>query len=134
MEFIVPGAPRSANAGNRSRRRWREEVSRAAREWSTSADPIGQELSVRIIYFFTGETALDVDNMAKPLLDALKGLVFHDDQQVSEILVRKTQLSPGLTLGGASPSLLETVEQMSQQGTGFVYIRIDPGPDHSRIP
>jgi hypothetical protein len=77
MEFIVAGAPRSANANPRSRRRWRERVSQAARERLTEErGPTDQDVAVLIIYFYQGETALDVDNIAKSLLDGLKGVLF----------------------------------------------------------
>ena len=98
------------------------------------AAPTNQDLGILIIYFYQGETYLDVDNIAKSLLDGLKGVVFQDDRQVSELLVRKTQLSAGLSLTGARPYLLDAIEGMSQSGSDFVYIRADPAPDHSRIP
>ena len=135
MEFIVAGAPRSANANPRSRRRWRGRVSEVAREQLVGAGgPTDQDLSVLIIYFYQGETALDVDNIAKSLLDALKGVVFRDDHQVSELLVRKTRLSAGVSLTGASPFLLDAIERMSQERSDFVYVRAAPTPDHGRIP
>ena len=135
MEFIVAGAPRSANANSRSRRRSRERVSQAARERLEEAgEPTDQDIAILIIYFYQGETTLDVDNIAKSLLDGLKGVLFRDDQQVSEILIRKSRLSAGLSLTGASLYLLDAIERMSQAGSDFVYVRADPAPDHSRIP
>jgi hypothetical protein len=135
MEFIVAGAPRSANANPRSRRRSRERVSRAARECLEQDDePTDQDVAILIIYFYQGETTLDVDNMAKSLLDGLKGVLFRDDQQVSELLIRKSRFGAGLSLTGASLYLLDAIERMSQAGSDFVYVRADPAPDHSRIP
>ena len=135
MEFIVVGAPRSANANARSRRRWRERVSRAAREGLQGENgPTDQEVAVLIIYFHQSETTLDVDNITKSLLDGLMGVVFRDDRQVSDLRVRKSRLSTGLVLTGASLYLLDAIEQMSQAGSDFVYVRVDPAPDHSRIP
>jgi hypothetical protein len=137
MEFIVVGTPRSANAPNRSRRRWCERVARAARERLREEgvpDPTDQDLTVLIIYFYQGETALDVDNTAKPLIDGLKGVVFRNDQQVSEIRVRKSRFSAGLPLAGASLYLLDAIERMSQISSDFAYVRTDPAPDHGRIP
>jgi hypothetical protein len=50
MEFIVAGAPRSANAIPRSRRRWRERVARATRELLREEDgPTDQDVAVLII-------------------------------------------------------------------------------------
>ncbi len=87
-----------------------------------------------IIYFYHGETTLDVDNIAKSLLDGLKGVVFRDDQQVSELRIRKSRFGAGLSLTGASPYLLDAIERMSRAGSDFVYVRADPAPDHGRIP
>ena len=87
-----------------------------------------------IIYFHQSETTLDVDNITKSLLDGLTGVVFRDDRQVSDLRVRKSRLSTGLVLTGASLYLLDAIEQMSQAGSDFVYVRVDPAPDHSRIP
>jgi hypothetical protein len=135
MELIVVGAPRSANANPRSRRRWRERVARAARERIREEDaPTAQDVAVLIIYFYQGETTLDVDNIAKSLLDGLKGVLFRDDRQVSELVVRKSRLSAGLSLTGASLYLLDAVERMSQDASDFVYVRVDPAPDHGNIP
>lgn len=135
MEFIVQGAPRSANANPRSRRRWRERVARATVERSQEEGaPAGHDFSVLIIYFYQSETTLDIDNIAKSLLDGMKGVLFGDDRQVSELLVRKTRLGSGLSLTGASLFLLEAIERMSQTGSDFVYVRLDPAPDHDRMP
>jgi Endodeoxyribonuclease RusA len=137
MEFIVVGTPRSANANARSRRRWRDWVARAARERlqeESGLGPIDQDVSVLIIYFYQGETTLDVDNIAKSLLDGLKGVLFRDDQQVSELRVRKSRFSAGLSLTGASLYLLDAIERMSRTNSDFVYVRADPAPDHGRIP
>ena len=135
MEFIVVGAPRSANANPRSRRRWRERVARAARERLWEEDgPTAHDVAVFIVYFYQGETTLDVDNIAKSLLDGLKGVLFRDDRQVSELVVRKSRLSAGLSLTGASLYLLDAVERMSRDASDFVYVRVDPAPDHGNIP
>lgn len=135
MEFVVAGAPRSANANPRSRRRWRQRVAQAARERLQEAGGLtDQDVAVLIIYFYQGEATLDVDNIAKSLLDGLKGVLYRDDRQVSELLIRKSRFGAGLSLTGASLYLLDAIERMSQMGSDFVYVRADPAPDHSRIP
>ena len=87
-----------------------------------------------IIYFYQGEATIDVDNVAKSLLDGLKGVLFRDDRQVSELRVRKTPFGIGLSLTGATLYLIEAIERMSQTSSDFVYVRIDPAPDHGRVP
>jgi hypothetical protein len=82
--------------------------------------PTNQDLSILIIYFHQGDATIDVDNIAKSLLDGLKGVVFRNDKQVSELRVRKTFFGVGLSLTGASLYLLEAIERMSQTSSDFV--------------
>jgi len=45
---------------------------------------------VEILVEHLGEPPqLDLDNLAKALLDALKGFVFHDDMQIARLLVER---------------------------------------------
>jgi hypothetical protein len=123
MQMLAPGA----DGANGCRRR-------LGNVWKKEGEPTDQDIAVLIIYFYQGGTTLDVDNIAKSLLDGLKGVLFRDDQQVSEILIRKSRFSAGLSLTGASLYLLDAIERMSQAGSDFVYVRADPVPDHGRIP
>lgn len=62
------------------------------KEWR-GARPAWGEYSVEIAMFYTGDPPwLDLDNLAKALLDAIKGYAFHDDSQVARLLVER---SPG---------------------------------------
>ena len=81
--------------------RYREPLARLREEGGS--EPIDQDLAVLIIYFYKGETTIDVDKIAKSLRDGLKSVLFRDDQQVSELRVRKTPFGLGLSLIGASP-------------------------------
>jgi crossover junction endodeoxyribonuclease RusA len=51
----------------------------------------------------------DVDNVAKAVLDALTGVVFHDDSQVERLLVTKTE--------GDRPRISVTARPMAQVKT-----------------
>jgi hypothetical protein len=52
--------------------------------------PSWGEFSVEILMEYTGDPPwLDLDNLAKALLDAIKGYVFHDDAQVGRLLVER---------------------------------------------
>ena len=54
------------------------------------ARPGWGEYSVEIIMDYVGDPPwLDLDNLAKALLDAIKGYAFHDDAQVSRLLVER---------------------------------------------
>jgi hypothetical protein len=59
------------------------------KEWR-GARPAWGEFSVEILMEFTGDPPwLDLDNLAKAILDALKGHAFHDDAQVARLLVER---------------------------------------------
>jgi crossover junction endodeoxyribonuclease RusA len=49
-----------------------------------------------IIYFYDA-VEVDVDNILKPILDALKGLLY-DDNQIVDILCRKRNLNSNLRI------------------------------------
>lgn len=52
--------------------------------------PSWGEFAVEIRMEYVGEPPwLDLDNLAKAILDAIKGYAFHDDAQVSRLLVER---------------------------------------------
>jgi len=59
------------------------------KEWR-GPRPTWGEFEVEIEMEYQGEPPwLDLDNLAKAILDAVKGYVFHDDAQVARLLVRR---------------------------------------------
>ena len=89
-------------------REWTREVKNAAmRHWDTEPPYIG-DVKVAITYFFD-RSLIDVDNVPKPILDALNGLVYSDDSQVTDLLCRKRDLNADLRIHNPSPDLLATL-------------------------
>ena len=78
---------------------------------------------VIITYLYKG-TSLDVDNLPKPILDALKGLVYSDDAQVSDLVCRKRDLNGDLRIQNPSSVLLQTLGHSEQ----FLHIAVDNAP------
>ena len=76
-----------------------------------------------IITYFYQEASLDVDNVPKPILDALKGLVYSDDSEVSDLLCRKRDLNGDPRIQNPSSVLLETLQDSEQQQ--FLHITVD---------
>ena len=59
------------------------------KEWR-GGRPAWGDYAVAIDMEYTGDAPwLDLDNLAKALLDAIKGYAFHDDAQVSRLLVER---------------------------------------------
>jgi hypothetical protein len=59
------------------------------KEWR-GARPAWGDYAVDILMDYTGDPPwMDLDNLAKAILDAIKGYAFHDDAQVSRLLVER---------------------------------------------
>lgn len=114
FELIMKQAPVSSQTRRRQRfHEWRQDLERAARlVWDTEA-PVAVPVSVTITYFFD-DTPVDVDNFPKPILDALKGLVFQDDSQVYDLLCRKRNRADNLRIEGPSQGLLDALDNSTQ--------------------
>ncbi|MBV9510653.1 MAG: RusA family crossover junction endodeoxyribonuclease [Caulobacteraceae bacterium] len=59
------------------------------KEWR-GARPSWGDFAVEIVMEHVGDPPwLDLDNLAKAILDAIKGYAFHDDAQVARLLVER---------------------------------------------
>jgi len=60
------------------------------KEWSSR--PSYGDYTVEILMEHVGDPPwMDLDNLAKALLDAIKGYLFHDDAQVARLLVQRRE-------------------------------------------
>ena len=73
--------------------------------------------------------SMDIDNLPKPILDALKGLVYLDDEQVTDIVCHKRDLNRALRVANPSSVLAEGFSR----GNQFLYIVIEEAPDQEVI-
>lgn len=71
----------------------------------------------------------DVDNIIKPIQDALIGVVYVDDSQVVQAQSSRTRIDGSFTIRGASPVLLNAFSKRD----AFVYIRVTEPPDLSKL-
>lgn len=68
---------------------------------------------------------MDVDNIVKPIQDALIGLAYVDDTQVTDVLVRKRNLSGNFRIENMTPILAEGFSR----GNEFLHIVVINSPD-----
>jgi crossover junction endodeoxyribonuclease RusA len=132
FEFIVEGSPLSQQTKNKTRlRAWRQTLrSAAGRYLPVNAQPSKERLQITVVYYYSGATAkMDNDNMIKPIQDALQGLVYVDDNQITDTRVRRTNLNGAFRVRGMSPVLAEGF----CLGTEFLHIKIEEAPDHREI-
>ena len=72
-----------------------------------------------ITYFFEN-VDLDLDNIPKPILDALKGLIYNDDSQITDLICRKRERNRDMQVLNASPILQEFLDRPGQ----FLHISV----------
>ncbi len=74
---------------------------------------------LRIIYFYN-DMKVDVDNIVKPIQDALKELVYVDDDQIIDILASKRKRFRNLRIDNRSMVLSEGFAR----GNDFLYVSV----------
>ena len=124
IEFALEGSPVSQQTRRRALlRQWTQNVRNAAeRHWDSRA-PAAGNVAVSIVYIFDADP-LDVDNIPKPIMDALKGLIYSDDNQVTDLICRKRRKSSNLRDAQNSPVFDEFFSNYNQ----FIYICVSDAP------
>lgn len=130
FEFIVNGPPVSLQTKRRaSLQRWKATVRQEAeRYWPVGDTPTRDMVRIIVTYYYVGES-LDVDNMIKPIQDALRGLVYDDDHIVTDCLGRKRDLDGSFRIKGMSTVLAEGF----CRGREFLHVRVEEAPDHREL-
>lgn len=67
----------------------------------------------------------DVDNIVKPIQDALIGLVYFDDRQVTDVLSSKRNLNGNFVIGRISDVLAEGLSR----GNEILHISVERAPN-----
>lgn len=116
IDFIVWGKPKSQ--GSRRKKRWQARVERGV---PAQTELLPGPHRLRIDYFYDGTTDLDADNIIKPIQDALKGIVYANDETVIDVCSRKINLQQ-LPPFGVAPATLQAA--LSKPRGDFVFIRI----------
>lgn len=93
FEVIVAGTPISLQASGGSRQRWKDTVKKAAQGQAQQTDVLGFlypcPVELTIYYFAPAIMTGDIDNIVKPIMDALIGVAYFDDQYVERVVVQK---------------------------------------------
>lgn len=132
FEFTVDGPPISHQTRNPARlRAWQQTVRAAAsHRWLTGTLPVTDRLQFMVTYYHDGVSVrIDNDNLVKPIQDALNGLIYEDDRQITDTIVRKTDLNGSFRVRGMSLVLAEGF----CRGNEFLYVRIELAPGHEEL-
>lgn len=90
---------------NQIRVEWKEFVAEHARlamdgPRELASDPV----ALRLLYVYE-EAALDIDNILKPIQDALVGVLLEDDSVITDVEIRRGWLRTTFTVNGPNVSL-----------------------------
>ncbi|MEH2052071.1 RusA family crossover junction endodeoxyribonuclease [Nostoc sp.] len=133
FEFIVDGPPvsqqtRKRGKGNRLED-WKKTVLQEAKKYWSSEQKIATGWVMLQITYFYDSDQMDVDNIVKPIQDALKELAYYDDRQVSDLVVRKRNLSGNLRIENMTSTLAEGFAR----GNEFLHIVVIDAPNQEVI-
>ncbi|MEH1850807.1 MAG: RusA family crossover junction endodeoxyribonuclease [Nostoc sp.] len=133
FEFIVDGPPvsqqtRKRGKGNRLED-WKKTVLQEAKKYWSSEQKIATGWVMLQITYFYDSDQMDVDNIVKPIQDALKELAYYDDRQVSDLVVRKRNLSGNFRIENMTSTLAEGFAR----GNEFLHIVVIDAPKQEVI-
>jgi Holliday junction resolvase RusA-like endonuclease len=132
VEFIVVGTPMSHQCHNKQRlREWREAVAEEARNaMPPGIEPTDVRIEVQVVYYFQrGPTLPDEDNLLKPIQDAMRGLVYRDDDQVTDGTASKRDIDAAYKVRRMSPVLARGFVR----GDEFVHVIVREAPDPTTL-
>lgn len=122
VEFTFEGPPLSLQSKSKTRKRaYKSRVELAARNaLAAGFVPVTDDLTIVITYYYEGTTP-DIDNIIKPIQDSLIGVVYVDDNQISDTRSRKKEIDSSYRVRNASLPIL----QAFSNGTEFIHVKID---------
>jgi crossover junction endodeoxyribonuclease RusA len=134
FEFVVTGKPISHQTKDRKRlQAWKTTVRNTAEAcWRTQ--PTGDSVRVVITHYYDvepgNETGVpDSDNIVKPVRDALNGVIYVDDYQITDFVSRRRSLNGSFRIKGMSLVLAKGF----CSGEEFLHIQIEAAPDPSEL-
>lgn len=131
LEFHLTAVPLSVQASGPSRERWKGVVAQAARQRAEeTVDFIWLDdapVAITIFYFPVGPMDGDIDNIVKPILDALNGHAYIDDRLIERVISQKFEPEVAWSFGSPSAQLAAALDAISlaNEPQPVLYIRID---------
>jgi crossover junction endodeoxyribonuclease RusA len=126
FEFCVAGTPKSLQSSSESKERWKATVKDAARERAQEMGQLGffldqRPLALTIYYFPSAPMAGDIDNIVKPIMDALIFVAYMDDKDVERVTAQKFEPEIKWDFAKPSPQLTAALNTAPP----VVYVRVD---------
>ena len=130
-DFVTLGVPASVQTKSSHRKQqWKADVAAAATAvWPAGEPPLSERVQIHVTFFYDS-APLDVDNMLKPIQDALIGIVYDDDNQLTDTHGHVRDINKPYRIRGMSPAL---AAGFSSDGP-FVHVRIERPSAEEELP
>jgi len=100
---------------------WKTYVEEIANtHWSNPLIPDGKDLRLTLVYLCDDSPA-DIDNIIKPIQDAMVGVVYEDDIQISDVDSHRRYLTDTIVITDLPQILADAVEI----GDEAVYVKVE---------
>ncbi|WP_406872787.1 RusA family crossover junction endodeoxyribonuclease [Aminobacter sp. P9b] len=126
IEFLVQGTPVSLQAKKAaSRDEWKERVKEASRTSVPNPHLASNDrMSVTLFYLPPERMQGDIDNIVKPILDALSRHIYIDDVQVERVVVQKFEPNNVYTFENPTTKFSEALDAERP----VLYVKISNNP------
>jgi hypothetical protein len=102
---------------------WKQRVRHACTLAWASRSPIEEQVIIRVTHYCEAVIG-DVDNLTKPIQDALQGVVYANDRQVSDTIGNRRRIDASFVVRYMSMPLAAAFSD----GRPFVHIRVYRSP------
>jgi crossover junction endodeoxyribonuclease RusA len=126
FEFVIEGTAVSFQAKRRaSLEQWKARVIEASRSRLPEGHFASRDaLAITLYYFPNAEMQGDIDNIVKPILDALARHIYLDDRQIHRLLVQKFEPGNLFRFAAPSPVLNDALNAVQPA----LYVRLSNNP------
>ena len=122
LEFLLPRRPISHQSKDATKRqRWKEFVALTAQAAWGSRAALATPCQLTLVYF-CGELPADIDNIIKPIQDALVGVVYVDDIYITDVDSHRRPLTATFDSTRLPSLVLPAIATLQE----CVYVRIRP--------
>lgn len=125
IEFVVVGTPVSWRSENKRRKqKWKQTIVAALEQATTlPLKAPTDEVRVHIRYYHSEDSTVpDLDNLSKPVLDAMNRRVDDDDRRICDLWIDRVHVRSAVALDEAPQIVVDLIGTARE----FVYIKVTP--------
>lgn len=121
VDFVIPYRPLSLQAADRANFQAYKQYVRALAEIAWEQAPVDSgQLNVSIVFLCDERAPIDVDNIIKPIQDAMSTVIYRDDVLVSDTDSHRRYLNEMIDLTDCPPELIRMLVAKEEA----VYVRV----------